>query len=129
MQRRTLVSLLIAAAFPAAAIAMPRPWIGPAGDATKQAEVQSTAVYAQEGATSGMAADKLEAKSNTPPKLATTQQKLAAVEHTAVYPQEGATSGRQAVIDRGQVSLRPPLATNWEKQQAVAAATNEHAHG
>ncbi len=129
MQRHMLVSLLIAAAFPAAAIAMPRPWIGPASDATKQVEIQSTAVYPQEGATSGIAAGRLETKSNTPPKLATTQQKLAAVEHAAVYPQEGATSGRQAVIDREQFSVPQPLQTNWEKQQAVAAATNEHAHG
>jgi hypothetical protein len=96
MQRYKLLSMLVAAAFPLAATAMPRPFIGPANDAVKQADVQSAAVYPQEGATSGIKADKLEAKGNTPPVLATTQQRLAAVEGAAVYPQEGRTSGRKA---------------------------------
>ena len=129
MQRHTLVSLLITAAFPVAAAAMPAPFIGPTSDAVKQTEVQSAAVYPQEGATSGIAADRLEAKNNAPPELVTTRQKLAAVEAAAVYPQEGATSGRQAVLDRTQASLPPPLATDRQKQLTVAAATEEHAHG
>ena len=129
MQRCRIVSLLIAAAFPVAAAAMPAPFIGPASDAAKQAEVQSAAVYPQEGATSGVAADRLAARGNTPLKLATTEERHEAVVAAAVYPQEGATSGRQAVLDRAQADLPPPLATNREKQQTVATATEEHAHG
>ena len=104
-----------------------KPFIGPHSDAVKQREVQSAAVYPQEGATSGIASDKLAIRENTPPVLATTRQKLRAEEAAAVYPQEGATSGRQSVRDEGQAYLPPPLTTNAQQQRVVASVTEEHA--
>ncbi len=102
-------------------------FIGPPSDAVKQREVQSAAVYPQEGATSGIASDKLAMLENTPPVLATTRQKLRAEETAAVYPQEGATSGI-ASDKLAMVENTPPvLTTTAQKQRVVASVTEEHA--
>jgi hypothetical protein len=93
----------------------------------KQQMVKETAVYPQEGATSGKQASQLAQQSDTPPVLATTQEKQDAVAATAVYPQAGATAGKQAVKDRADKNVPPPLATMKEKQQAVASVTAANA--
>ncbi len=96
-------------------------------DKAKQQIVKEAAVYPQEGATSGRTANKLAMEGNTPPVLATTQEKHEAAAATLVYPQEGATSGKQAVKNRAERGVPPPLATTTEKQQAVASVTGANA--
>lgn len=93
----------------------------------KQQMVKETAVYPQEGATSGKQANQLAQQSDAPPVLATTQEKQDAVAAAAVYPQEGATSGKQAVKDRADKDMPPPLATMREKQEVVDSVTKVNA--
>jgi hypothetical protein len=103
------------------------PFIGPHSDAVKQREVQSAAVYPQQGATAGIASDKLAMLENTPPVLATTRQKLRAEEAAAVYPQQGATAGitsdKLAMLE----NTPPVLTTTAQKQRVVASVTEQHA--
>jgi hypothetical protein len=131
MQMRTsnFVVGLIAGVVSAGGLAAsgPTEYIGSPADAVKQQEVQAAAVYPQEGATSGEAASKLSQQRDTPPVLATTQEKHDAVAASAVYPQEGATSGAQAVKDRTQAYLPSPLATTRDKQDAVDSTTKANA--
>jgi hypothetical protein len=130
MNRLTIA--LIASALSATAAA--GPWNpldaleSPAAKA-KQQMVQETAVYPQEGATSGIAANKMRLQRDTPPVLATMQEKQDAVAATAVYPQEGATSGKQAVKMREQRGMPHPLATMRDKQEAVDSVTKANAGG
>ena len=93
----------------------------------KQQEVQATAVYPQEGATSGKQASQLAQQRDKPPVLATTQEKKEAVAAAAVYPQEGATSGKQSAKMREQRDMPPLLGSMREKQETVAAVTQANA--
>lgn len=129
MQRTKLMIALVAGLFSASAAAAWSPFqaLETPADKAKQQIVQETAVYPQEGAVSGLAANKLALQRNTPPVLATTQEKHDAVVNAAVYPQEGATAGKQAVKDRADRGVPPPLATTTEKQQAVASVTEANA--
>lgn len=128
MNRLTIA--LIASALSATAAACP--WNpldaleSPAAKA-KQQMVQETAVYPQEGATSGIAANEMMLQRDTPPVLATMQEKQDAVAASAVYPQEGATSGEQAVKLREQRDMPHPLATMRDMQEAVDSVTKANA--
>ena len=93
----------------------------------KQQQVQATAVYPQEGATSGKQASQLAQQRDTPPVLATMHEKHDAVAAAAVYPQEGATAGKQAVKLREQRDMPPPLGSMRDKQEAVEAVTKANA--
>jgi hypothetical protein len=131
MHTNWLTIALLAAAFAArgAYAAGPHEYIGSPDDAVKQQEVQSAAVYSQEGATSGLRANELANKGETPPALSTEEQKEAAVEAADEngYPQKGAKAGLAADKDRAKAYASPPLVTNGEKQQAVEDATQAHA--
>jgi len=129
MRTGNFVIGFIAGAFSAGALAAsgPTEYIGRPADAVKQQEVQAAAVYPQEGATSGEAARRLAQQRDTPPILATTQERHEAVAATAVYPQEGATSGAQAVKDRAQDYVPPQLATTRDKEDAVDSTTMANA--
>lgn len=132
MQRYWLTTMaLLAAAFAArsAIAAGPHEYVGSPDDAVKQQQVQSAAVYPQEGATSGRKADELAQKRETPSALTTTEQKEAAVESADAkgYPQKGAKAGQKSDQDRAKAYVPPPLVTNGDKQQAVDDATQAHA--
>lgn len=130
MQMKKLLIALIASSVSATAAAAWNPFqaVETPADKAKQQIVKEAAVYPQEGATSGRAANKLAAERYTQPAFAagSDAQKQEWVTTHYRYWQEGLRSGLAANKLAHERNMPPLLATTGQKQQAVALATEEH---
>ncbi len=127
---RLLIAMMAAALATSAYARMPFDSNQPSNE-QMQNEVKAATGGPSTGASAGLKAKELQAKSNTPSALQTTEQKQAAVAAATGGPSAGAAAGLAAkkIRDQQAQQAQTPLSSTAEKQQAVAFATATHPHG